>query len=61
MCALYTITFLVLGVLLAQEMWYDRERELLYNISPLRQVSCVSIFFIAAVIFGALTWILFPV
>ncbi len=61
MCALYTITFLVLGALLAQEMWHDRERELLYKISPLRQASCVSIFFVAAVIFGALTWILLPV
>ena len=61
LCALYTLAFLVLGTLLAQEMWNDRQRIPLNNISVARQISCVSIFFVAAVIFGALTWICFPI
>lgn len=58
MCIIYASTFLWMGTSIATEMWRDRHRELLHKMPVWRDISVISVFFVAAGVFGILGWII---
>lgn len=60
LCAAYTITFVMMGWALGVEVWHDRKRELLFPVPAIRSIASVAVFFVAAVPFAYLCYVLLP-